>query len=58
MVINKEILRTMDYVNDASCRTIPQPDPISKDYQHDKEYFSLDYSDMNYRTVHLTNEEF
>lgn len=58
MIINKETLRTMDYINDASYRTIPQPDSISKDYQRDKEYFSLDYFDMTYRKVYLTEDEF
>jgi len=48
----------MDYVNDTSYRTIPQPDFIFKDYQRDKEYFSLDYSDMTYRKVNLNEDEF
>lgn len=57
MIVTTEILRTMDYVNDASYRTIPQPN-VSKDYQRDKEYLALDYPDMEYIEVFIPDEEF
>lgn len=63
MKITKEILATMDYVNDASCRTRPSSplgsyDNPSKDYRGDKEYLTLDYSDMEYQEVYIRDEEF
>lgn len=38
-------------------RGYKRPD-ISKDFQRDKEYFSLDYSDMQYRLVKIPSDEF
>lgn len=57
MKVTKEILRTMNYVDDSSCQTNLQPS-ISKDYQRDKEYLALDYPAMKYTEIFIPDEEF
>lgn len=57
MTINKRVLRNADCIGEDTIN-LHSRYYLSKDYQRDKEYFSLDYSDIKYREVHLTEEEF
>lgn len=59
MIINEEVLRTMNYVKETSARTLPATDILySCDFQRDKTYFFLDYSDIPPQAVILDDDEF
>ena len=60
MLITPEIISTMNYVHESSYRTqiSHEPKVCHYPFQRDKEYFSLDYSDIKPQSCVLEDEEF
>ena len=65
MKITKEIIRTMNYVRETSCRTEPTYCPYYGVLNENGTYsrrredsFELDYSNIKYQKIELSDEEF